>query len=142
MDPALRNGQYLLTSRFAYWGAEPERGDIVVLRDPRRTGTDFVKRIVGLPGEHVAVAEGCPVVDDRPLAEPYLEKRGPWRSARDGQWVMGEGEYFVLGDNRDDSLDSRFLGPVPRRLIVGKAWLCYWPPAKWGRVGVSSRGGG
>ncbi len=109
MEPELAAGHYLLVSRLAYLLAPPALGDVVVLRDPWGDGLDYVKRIVGLPGQWVE-----------------LEGR---------KWFMEEGDYLMAGDNRRYSRDSRRLGPVARGRMVGRAWLCYWPRERWGRVG-------
>ena len=135
MEPALAAGQYLLIVRAAYWFARPQRGDIVVVRDPRGGDKQYIKRVVALPGEEVSIRGGQLAVEGQPLGEPYLPPAwGPGASLRDGEWLLGAEEHLVLGDNRGDSLDSRAFGPVLTPGIVGKAWVRYWPPEAWGKI--------
>ena len=118
---------------------EIRRGDIVVFRYPKDRRADFVKRVVGMPGEEIAIRDKKVLINGRELAEPYVRfsdsntlpydpaGREPWRS-RDqiSPLIIPAGCYFVMGDNRDVSHDSRFWGPVKRELIRGKALLVYW----------------
>ncbi|MBI4200458.1 MAG: signal peptidase I [Chloroflexi bacterium] len=137
MAPGLVHQQYVLASRWAYRLGPPARGDIVVVRDPQRPWVPCLKRIVGLPGEEVLVeGDGCWV-----NGSPVFPAAGdaPLRAGADQlHWRLGPQEYVVLGDNRADSRDSRAFGPVHRRHIVGRVWLCYWPRERWGRVGVGA----
>jgi len=130
MEPTLHNGQYLVVSKLAYWLRPPERGDIVVFHPPNGVSDDYIKRIVGLPGERVKIRNGAVHVDGAIIEEPYAESQG----AYSGSWELGPDEYFVLGDNRLNSSDSHMWGTLPGDNIVGKAWLCYWPPEAWGPV--------
>lgn len=129
MEPTLHNGQYLVVSKISYLFSEPRRGDIVVFVSPNG-GEDYIKRIVGLPGERVEIRDGAVWINGYRLDEPYLNSGIPYA----GAWSLGPDEYFVLGDNRANSSDSHAWGPLPRRNIIGKAWLCYWPPQHWGLV--------
>ena len=154
MRPNFSGGQYILVSRLAYLEGGPSRGDVVVLRHPQRWGRNYIKRVIGLPGEHVRVA-GCDVfIGGGILREPYLERSStslagarrsgampgdapPMGSAARGlgrclERSLGATQYFVLGDNRANSDDSRCFGPLERELIVGKAWIRYWPRSAWG----------
>jgi signal peptidase I len=130
MEPTLHDGQYLLISRVSYWFNAPQRGDIVVFRPSTQPEDDFIKRILGLPGENVRIEAGQISIDGVPLEEPYVVDRGPYS----GDWTLGEGEYFVMGDNRVNSNDSRSWGPLPDANMVGKAWVSYWPPENWSLV--------
>jgi signal peptidase I len=130
MEPTLHDGQYLIISRLAYWIHPPERGDIIVLHPPTNPGEDYIKRIVGLPGEQVEVRDGRVWIDGIILDEPYVLNL----PAYTGSWTLGVEEYLVLGDNRGDSDDSHQWGPLSMGDIVGKAWMCYWPPEQWGPV--------
>jgi signal peptidase I len=130
MEPTLHNGQYLIISKIAYWVRPPERGDIIVLRPPGDVGEDYIKRVIGLPGERIEVRDGKVWVDGVLLDEPYISNLPDYPES----WDLGEGEYVVLGDNRNNSDDSHKWGPLARESIVGKAWLCYWPPEQWGMV--------
>lgn len=130
MEPTLYDGQYLIVSKVTYWIHPPERGDIIVFRPPNGASDDYVKRIIGLPGETVEIRGGTVWVDGVALVEPYIAAAG----GDSGPRTLGEGQYFVLGDNRNNSSDSRSWGVLPRGDIVGKVWLCYWPVDKWGIV--------
>lgn len=130
MEPTLHNGQYLVISKLTYWLNPPDRGDIIVFHPPTGASEDYVKRIVGLPGEQVTVADGEVRIDGAVLAEEYVIGVG----ARSGTWTLGPDDYFVLGDNRANSSDSLTWGTLPGENIIGKAWMCYWPPTAWGLV--------
>jgi signal peptidase I len=120
MEPTLSDGDYVLISRTA--AASPHRGDIVVIRDPFQPNQLFVKRIIGLPGEDVRLSGGAVFINGRRLPEPYVKY--PWMAhtewpepgSASGAGIRG---YFVLGDNRDHSSDSRSFGPVPASMITG-----------------------
>lgn len=127
MEPTLHNGQYLVISKLTYWVHPPKRGDIAVFHPPNNPAEDYIKRIVGLPGEQVEIRGGEVWVDGTLLEEPYITNPGSYS----GVWNLGDGEYFVLGDNRGSSSDSHSWGVLPRENIVGRAWLCYWPPGEW-----------
>jgi signal peptidase I len=138
MLPNLHEGQYVMVNKTAYWfGHNPSRGDVIILNAPDQPRNDWVKRVIGLPGETVEVRpDGTVYITDvdgnrSKLEEPYLD---PNRKAggTSGTWTVPEGEYFVIGDNRSASLDSRAKGPVPRNKIIGKAWLIIWPLHDWG----------
>ncbi len=130
MEPTLYDGQYLIVSKVIYRIHPPERGDIIVFHPPNGDSDDYIKRVVGLPGETVEVRDGATWIDGVPLEEPYMVSSG----GSSGPRTLGEGQYFVLGDNRANSSDSRSWGILPQEDIIGKAWLCYWPPEKWGLV--------
>jgi signal peptidase I len=130
MQPNLHTGQFVLADKLAFYLGEPQRGDVVVVRPPVNRKVEFIKRVIGLPGERVVVAEGLVRVDGRPLREPYIAAPPNYS----GEWMLGEDQYLVLGDNRIDSSDSHVWGPVQRRDIVGKALMVYWPVGEWGMV--------
>ncbi len=130
MNPTLHEGQYLIINKLVYKLHPPERGDIIVFHHPRNAERDLIKRVVGLPGEEIQVREGHVYVDDVLLEEPYLVYSGG-RSAR---YTLGADEFYVLGDNRPNSDDSRSWGALERDQIVGKVWVSYWPPSDWGGV--------
>lgn len=130
MEPTLHDGQYLVISKVTYWIHPPERGDVIVFEPPNNPTDDYIKRVAGLPGEQVEIREGTVWVDGVRLEEPYIANAGVYS----GAWSLGEGEYFVLGDNRNNSSDSHNWGVLPEENIVGKAWLCYWPPEDWSLV--------
>jgi len=131
MEPTLHSGEYLLVNKMSYrWLGEPERGDIIVF-EAWGQDKDFVKRIVGTPGDEIEIRDGCVHVNGTCLDEPYLDQ-----STTDavGPIVLGPDEYYVLGDNRGNSSDSRSFGPLDVDSIIGKAWVTYWPPGDIGLV--------
>ncbi len=128
MEPSLHNKQYVIVSKLSYKLGGPQRGDIVVFHPPNGAHGEYIKRIIGLPGERVEVRNGVVWIDDYRLDEPYLTSGTPYN----GVWQLGEDEYFVLGDNRANSSDSHSWGLLPRDNIVGRVWLIYWPPQDWG----------
>lgn len=137
MRPALLHGQRVLVDTRAYQHAPPSRGDIVLFwcRLPgQRERILSLKRVVGLPREHLQLREGRAYLDGAPLLEPYAPSTPPPEAGLPSQWVLGDGQYILLGDNRADSYDSRRLGPVDASDLLGRAWLRYWPPWAWGRV--------
>ena len=125
----------ILANRFIYRFRAPQRGEIVVFRTPPRTreacaeGGTFVKRIVGLPGETVTELDGSVSIDGRKLIEPYVLPSE--RDTRSGTWPrIPAGHYFMMGDNRGNSCDSRDWGTVPRANLIGPVFLTYWPPGR------------
>ncbi len=156
MRPTLEGGQYLLVNKLVYfkidqerlsriipfWKVDtsresfalhpPERGEVIVFRfpdpNPENRRRDFVKRVIGVPGDRVEIREGTVYLNGDPLAEPYItvQDNTTIRERR-----MGDKEYFVLGDNRRGSNDSRTWGPVPEENILGKVWVVYWPISSW-----------
>jgi signal peptidase I len=129
MEPNLHNGQRLLINKIAY--KNPERGDVIVFPPPHiaNSDKDFIKRVIGLPGELIEIKDGVVYVNDLPLDEPYIvDDAGIDMVLK----AIPDDEYFVLGDNRSNSSDSRGGWTVPGEDIVGKAWLSIWPPSDWG----------
>jgi len=126
MLPTLHHGERLLVDKLSYRFTEPKRGDIVVFKYPANPKEQFIKRIIGVPGDLVSVQNGIVYVNGVALAEDYIT--APARIGFREQRVP-EGAYFVLGDNRNNSEDSRFsgVGFVPRENIVGRALWRYWP---------------
>jgi signal peptidase I len=155
MEPTLQSGQYLLVNKVGYWWVDaatvapwrstgpatgflwggPQRGDIAVVHAPTAPGASLVKRIIGLPGDTVLVADGLVFVNGQQLDEPYVESSDTYTYPDDGQPVrVPDSSYFVLGDNRPGSVDSHLGWFVSREELVGRAWLSYWPPAVIGLV--------
>ena len=148
MFPSLNSGQFLLVNKLVYfkldtsrlsrvipfWDEDtpsnhfaihpPRRGEVIVFRFPGDTSKDFVKRVIGLPGEAVEIVSGTTYIDGVALDEPYL-------TTKDGSnttpLLLEDAEYFVMGDNRRSSNDSRNWGAVPEANILGKVWVVYWP---------------
>ncbi len=131
MQPHLASRQHLLVDRMTYRRRPPCRGDVVVLRDPAQPGIYCIKRVVGLPQEHVQMDKGRVLINGHPLAEPYAQHQDISPMPFPSQWLLGQDDYFVLGDRRHDSRDSRSFGPVQQSYITGKAWVRYWPPKAW-----------
>jgi len=131
MEPNLHDGQYLIINKFVYYLHPPERGDVVVFHYPRNPRRDFIKRVIGLPGENVEIRGKRLFINGEKLEESYAlhTSNYAWGPQR-----LGEDEYFVLGDNRNSSSDSHNWGPLPGDAIVGKAWISYWPAKYWGLV--------
>lgn len=143
MYPNFKDGEYLLTDKISYKTGSPHRGDVIVFRAPAAaqcpegTGCDFIKRIIGLPGETIEVKNNKIYVDGHPLEEKYLPpeyvtRPGPYSAQ--GPKTLTQGEYFVAGDNRNHSSDSRTWGPVDFDRIVGKVFFRYWPPGSMGFI--------
>lgn len=182
MMPTLLIGDFILVNKFTYglrlpvlnWEVvdlgEPERGDVVVFRSPDNPEEDWIKRVVGLPGDHLTYVDKKLYVNGELMEQDFLGRYQGIGSGRrmdgaslrredlgalehrvlvspnqvgrgNGEWVVPEGHYFVMGDNRDNSNDSRFWGPVPERYLVGKAFLIWmnWDAAAggigWSRIG-------
>ncbi len=134
MYDSLQNGQQLLVNKVVYKFHEPERGDIVVFYSPNNEDEEYIKRIIGLPGESVEIKEGTVYIHKEdgtvlPLDEPYVTS--PTTQPFKGD-IIPENEYFVMGDNRNNSSDSRYGWTAPRENIIGKAWLSIWPLDKLG----------
>lgn len=130
MEPTLDDGQYVLVNKLSYWLGEPRHGDIVVFHFPRGPEEEYIKRVVGLPGEKIAIRNGEVTVNGYPLSESYI-KASP---AYVGEWVVPDDALFVLGDNRNNSSDSHNWGWVPMENVIGKAVFVYWPPQDWGAL--------
>lgn len=151
LEPTLLLGDFVLVNRMIYDNGGPgldrallprrtvRRGDLVVFKDPRDLGKDLVKRIIGLPGERLEIVNKGVLIDDFPLAEPYVRHIDPFIFTRAnpvsrvlirrdnlGPETVPPGTVFVMGDNRDDSDDSRFWGPVPLPCLKGRPWLVYF----------------
>jgi signal peptidase I len=137
MVPTLEIGDRVLVNKFVYRFSDPQRGDIIVFRSVAEGGVDLIKRVVGLPGDKVELRHGQVFLNGRRQNEPYVVNKpcvsGRPKTCSYGPVTVPEGHYFVMGDNRANSEDSRFIGPVPKKTIVGEAFLRLWPP---GRVGL------
>lgn len=128
MQPSLDNSQYVLVNKLAYLFHQPERGDVIVFHWPVDTNKDLIKRVIGIPGDTIVLDSTTVTVDGVKLSEPYIKLA--FNPA--GQQVkVPANSYFVMGDNRQFSDDSRDWGLVPKDNIVGKAVMIYWPFNKW-----------
>ncbi len=131
MEPNFHNGQYLLVNKLTYKIGHPERNDVIVFHFPLDETKNYIKRVIGLPGEKVEVKNGQVYVNDVLVPEAYEIHQAFYNY---GPTTVPADQYFVLGDNRPESSDSHFWGFVPMRDIVGKAWISYWPPSMWGII--------
>ena len=131
MLPTLGERQSVVAVRSSRSWNRLERGDIVVFRHLEFSGRIFIKRIVGLPDEQVRVENGAVYIDDVLLEEPYLDGQTVDRQDLHRTWWNGPGELFLVGDNRQDSKDSRTFGPVDGGLVLGRVWLRCWPLSAW-----------
>jgi signal peptidase I len=132
MLPSLRHGESVLVVRTRFRWNRLRRGDVAVFVSPDGVGGTYIKRVVGLPGEDIKISVGMVYIDGGLLAEDYAQGR---KEAAGKEWFNGPDDYFLLGDNRADSNDSRAFGPVSGESIRGRAWLRCWPPVRWRPLG-------
>lgn len=125
MNPNLENGQRIMVDKAIYRIRDPHRGEVIVFQPPNGKAVDFIKRVIGLPGDTVEIQDGLVFINGYALNEPYIKAHPSYTMAEE---EIPAGEYFVLGDNRNNSNDSHSWGTVPQENIVGKAWLSFWPP--------------
>lgn len=135
MQPGLNSNEYVVVNKVAYVLHGPERGDVIVFHYPLDTTQDFIKRVVGLPGDTVHTDSAHIWVNGVQLSEPYISTAS---NPVAKTWQVPSDQYFVLGDNRPDSTDSRYWGFVPKNFIVGKAVIIYWPITNWQFVNTYS----
>lgn len=131
MQPGLENGQRLIVLKTAYTFGEPQRGDIIIIHPPVAPHKQWVKRLIGMPGDTVEVKDGTVFINGIPLDEPYIKDEPEYRF---GPYTVPEGNYFVMGDDRNNSTDSHYGWTVTRDNIVGEVWLRIWPLSEWGIV--------
>lgn len=137
-DPTVVDGEKFITDKVSYRFYEPARGDFVVVTSPKNQNVDLIKRVVGLPGETIMIADGSVFLNDKLFAEDYLQSGVRTFSESFLQekvpFLIPNDHFFVLGDNREHSSDSRDFGPVARELIVGKVVLVVWPPERFRKL--------
>lgn len=138
MEPNFENREYILTNKISYRFGDPQRGDVIVFHFPQNPELDYIKRILALPNEQISLQDGKIFINGNPLPESYLPvgtKTSGHSALQEGERLtLGPVQYFVLGDNRSRSSDSREWGAVPRENIIGKAFFRYWPPSRIGLV--------
>jgi signal peptidase I len=130
MENTLHPGNAVLVNRLAYRFKLPERGDIVVFDPPFESPEPYIKRVIGLPGDEISIREGYVFVNEELISEPYIKDKPVMR----GTWIVPENAIFAMGDNRNNSSDSRNWGPVPLENIIGQALFIYWPPNEMGSL--------
>lgn len=130
MEPTLQNNEFVLVSKLNYKFGKVERGDVIVFDFPQNITEEYIKRVIGLPGEVITIEDEKLYVNGQLLKETYIN--APPRY--EGEWTVMEDSLFVLGDNRNNSSDSHNWGFVPLENVVGEALLIYWPPSDWGLV--------
>ena len=129
MNPTLQNGQYLIINNISYYLNDPQHGDVIVFHHPK-SDLNLIKRVIGVPGDSVEISNEQVKVNGVVLDEPYIKEEPQYTYSG----VVPEGEYFVLGDNRNNSSDSHSWSFLPEENIVGKAMIIYWPPSDWEAV--------
>ncbi len=131
MVPTFHTGDYLITEKITYRLGNPKLGDIVVLKNPRDESQDFIKRVIAVPGDTIKISNNAVYLNGQLLNEPYLPTGRPTPSGAfltEGKTITAaENQYFVLGDNREHSSDSREWGPVTKKEIIGRAFFRYFP---------------
>lgn len=140
MIPNFHDGDYIITNKLALRFTQPQRGEVVILQNPRNPEQVFIKRVIGLPNDRIRISSGRVMVNNQPIDENYLPKNlktpaGTFLEEEE-EGVVPDGQYFVMGDNRGGSSDSREWGPISLRLIIGQAWFRYWPLPKFGLIEV------
>jgi signal peptidase I len=131
MIPTLNEKEAVLVIRIPYYFREPSRGEVIVFKYPQDLTKEYVKRLIGLPGDTIEIKNGVVYVNGKALDEPYVKNKS---SDNYGPIKVPKDNYFVLGDNRPVSVDSRYWGFVPKKNLVGKAVLLLWPPQRIGLV--------
>ena len=131
MEPNFQDGERLVTNKLVYKLHQPERGEVIVFHPPNNQRADYIKRIIALPSDSVEVKNGAVYINGTKLNESYIKEPPAYTLT---ERKIPENEYFVLGDNRNNSNDSHNGWTVPRQNIIGKAWLTFWPPKEWGLV--------
>ena len=130
MEPTLHNGEFVIVNKLAYKFGNIQPGDVIVFHYPRDPEQEYIKRVIGLPGDRVKITNGQVYINDQPISEPYIAAPPKYQS----EWNVPEDSLFVLGDNRNNSSDSHNWGPVPKNHVIGQALVVYWPPKAWGLI--------
>ena len=139
MFATLDDNDYLIANKIDYRLHAPQRGDIIILRPPNNNSTDFIKRVIALPGERLLIRDGFVYINGHRLIEPYVPEawvvfnNWPTTGSPNGA-VIPPNQYFVMGDNRNKSQDSRYFGPIGRDRIDGRAWFRIWPLSNFGDI--------
>lgn len=135
MEPNFHNREYLLVNQMSYRIRAPQRGEVIIFKFPLNPKEDYIKRIIGLPGETIKVENGNVYINNTILPEDYLSPDQKTTSTQDQEGItLNKNEYYVMGDNRDNSSDSRTWGILPKKNIIGRAWLIMYPWSNRGLV--------
>lgn len=138
MLSTLHNGEYILTDKVSYKIGQPQYGDIIVFKNPRDESQDFVKRIIGLPGDSIKIINNTILVNGQPINEYYLPPQIKTEARNfpedENPYQVNSDQYYVLGDNREHSSDSREWGTITKEEIIGKVFFRYWPLPNFGLV--------
>lgn len=133
MQPNFYEGEFILVNKLAFKLGDPTRGEVIVFHNPQNTDEDYIKRVIGLPGDTIEIHEQTVYVNGEEFPEPYTIN--PFRPGENyGPLIVPENQLFVMGDNRGNSSDSRRIGTIPEELVVGQAWLRVWPMDRWGLI--------
>ena len=124
MEPTLHDRERLIANKISYRFESPERNEIIIFKPPIGIKRNYIKRIIGIPGDKIEIVNGKIYVNDQVLEEPYVKHRSYENMP---PTIVPADSFFVLGDNRPNSSDSRYWGFVPRKNVVGKAWVVFWP---------------
>lgn len=130
MEPTMRSGEFVVVNKLAYKFGDPKLSDVIVFHYPRDPEQEYIKRVIGTPGDQVSINNGMVYVNGELINEPYIAAPPAYQS----DWTVPENSLFVLGDNRNNSSDSHSWGTVPMEYLIGKALFVYWPPDRWGTV--------
>jgi signal peptidase I len=139
MYPSFKDNEYILTDKISYRFDAPQRGEVIIFKAPGNEEYEYIKRVIALPGEQVRIQEGHVYINDQVLDESDYLASDTYTQGGRSLPIGDTGEvlpdhYFVLGDNRSHSSDSRDWGLVPTKNIIGKAWFRYWPPEEFGKI--------
>lgn len=124
MEPTLHDNERLIANKISYRFETPERGEIIIFRPPLEIKRNYIKRIIGVPGDKIEITDGEIYINSEKLEEPYVKSRSYENIP---PTIVPDNSFFVLGDNRPNSSDSRYWGFVPRKNVVGRAWIVFWP---------------
>lgn len=128
MEPGFQNNDYLITEKVSLHFKQPERGEMVILRPPDNPGVNYLKRIIGVPGDTIDIKGGYVFVNDKKISEPYIDgQKTVTPNNEELKITLKQNEFFAMGDNRNHSRDSREIGPIPKQNIVSHVWIRLFP---------------
>jgi signal peptidase I len=133
MEPTLFTGEFVIVNKLAYKIGSAKIGDVIVFHPPNNPTEEYIKRVIGLPGDHVVIKNEKVMINSQVLEEPYINAPPGY----DTDVIVDPGRLYVLGDNRNNSSDSHSWGTVPLDNVIGKAEVIYWPPQNWGLINHS-----